>query len=226
MTANIALRVATAEDAPRVAEVLLTSRKTFLPYAPLAHADADVHRWVRDVLIPSQGVTVALVDALIVGVLATSREAHVSWIDQLYLLPDHVGRGIGARLLVTALETLPSPVRLYTFQANQRARSFYERHGFTAIAFTDGQSNEERCPDVLYELQDSHQRTKRFDTDAVARAIEADAGEALPDLRQALTEAQRASATRCRRASWRPDAREGTPRPWHHHNERCVGAGK
>ncbi len=31
---------------------------------------------------------------------------------------------------------------------------------------------------------------KKFDIEAVARAIEADAGEALPDLRQALKEAQ------------------------------------
>lgn len=31
---------------------------------------------------------------------------------------------------------------------------------------------------------------KKFDIEAVARAIEADAGEALPDLRQALQEAQ------------------------------------
>jgi ribosomal protein S18 acetylase RimI-like enzyme len=47
---------------------------------------------------------------------------------------------------------LALPVRLCTFQANVRARSFYERHGFKAIAFGDGNSNEERCPDVLYEL--------------------------------------------------------------------------
>jgi hypothetical protein len=32
------------------------------------------------------------------------------------------------------------------------ALSFYERHGFRAIAFSDGSANEERCPDVLYEL--------------------------------------------------------------------------
>jgi putative addiction module component (TIGR02574 family) len=43
-------------------------------------------------------------------------------------------------------------VRLYTFQANTRARSFWERHGFKAIAYSDGSTNEERCPDVLYEL--------------------------------------------------------------------------
>ncbi len=45
----------------------------------------------------------------------------------------------------------PLPVRLYTFQENHRARSFYERHGFKVIELTDGSANEERCPDVLYE---------------------------------------------------------------------------
>lgn len=44
-----------------------------------------------------------------------------------------------------------APLRLYTFQANHGAMRFYERHDFLAIAFTDGQANEERCPDVLYE---------------------------------------------------------------------------
>ena len=43
---------------------------------------------------------------------------------------------------------------VYTFQANAGARRFYERHGFVPVEFTDGQANEERCPDVLYELQD------------------------------------------------------------------------
>jgi ribosomal protein S18 acetylase RimI-like enzyme len=76
----------------------------------------------------------------------------VSWIDQLYVMPGHTEQGIGSALLAHALAALEPPVRLYTFQANTRARSFYERHGFHAIAFSDGSANEERCPDVLYEL--------------------------------------------------------------------------
>ena len=55
-------------------------------------------------------------------------------------------------LLAHAMRTLELPIRLYTFQANVGARRFYERHGFVAIEFTDGHANEERCPDVLYEL--------------------------------------------------------------------------
>lgn len=149
---TITLRTATLEDAVRVAEVLLSSRAAFLPYVPWAHGDSEVRQWVREVLIPSRGVTVACVDAEVAGVLATSHEDDASWIDQLYVAPHHVGRGIGSRLLSHALTTLAPPLRLHTFQANLRARTFYERHGFRAIAWGDGSGNEEQCPDVLYEL--------------------------------------------------------------------------
>ena len=67
--------------------------------------------------------------------------------------PALVGGGIGALLLAHALRTLPLPIRLYTFQANAGARRFYERHGFCIVELTDGSANEERCPDVLYELR-------------------------------------------------------------------------
>ena len=35
------------------------------------------------------------------------------------------------------------------FQKNEGARRFYERHGFTAVEWTDG-DNEEGAPDVRY----------------------------------------------------------------------------
>ena len=36
-------------------------------------------------------------------------------------------------------------------QQNEGARRFYERGGLRAIRFTDGDGNEEKMPDVLYE---------------------------------------------------------------------------
>lgn len=149
---SMALRAAVAGDVPRVAEVLLSSRKAFLPFAPLVHSDDEVHRWVGERLVPAGGVTVACDGNALVGVLAIACRSEAGWIEQLYIAPGHTGLGIGARLLRHALASLPRPVRLYTFQANTRARSFYERHGFLAMAFGDGTANEERCPDVLYEL--------------------------------------------------------------------------
>lgn len=148
-------RPATPEDASQIAEVLLSSRAAFLPYARSAHTDSEVHQWVRDSLIPAGGVTVACVGSSVVGVLATAQEPNASWVNQLYLAPGYVGQRTGTQLLAHALATLPWPVRLYTFQANCRARSFYERHGFKAIKFTDGSSNEEHCPDVMYEYRAS-----------------------------------------------------------------------
>jgi ribosomal protein S18 acetylase RimI-like enzyme len=150
------VRPALPADATRVAEVLLSSRRAFLPYAAIAHPDDDVHEWVKNVLIPSGSVTVAQVDGNVAGALATAEEDDASWITQLYLAPAHVRLGIGTLLLRHALSLLQPPVRLYTFQQNTGARRFFERFGFKAMRFTDGSENEERCPDVLYELYIYH----------------------------------------------------------------------
>ncbi|WP_187359916.1 GNAT family N-acetyltransferase [Chitinolyticbacter meiyuanensis] len=135
-----------------MAELLMSSREAFIPYAPIAHPPATVHDWVEQVLIPSGGVSVACQDGTILGVLAVSHDDGAGWIDQLYVAPACAGRGIGSALLQLALSSLTRPIRLRTFQANSGARRFYERHGFRALSCTDGSANEERCPDVLYEL--------------------------------------------------------------------------
>lgn len=149
---NVILRPAEPTDAAGAAEVYLTSRKTFLPFAPLAHSDAEVRHWIADVLIPSGGVTVATVVNETIGMMAFSRDRQFDWIDQLYLHPSAVGRGVGSQLLERAKQELGPLIRLYTFQANAASRRFCERHGFRAVALSDGHANEEHCPDVLYEL--------------------------------------------------------------------------
>lgn len=159
-----ALRPAVAADAPEVARVLIDSRRELMPFAPSAHSDDEVRAWVREVLIPSGGVTVACFGDRVAGVMAVSlkdstkvpsnvpQSDAAAWIEQLCVHPTQVARGAGRALLAHALATLPRPLQLYTFQANRHARDFYERHGFAAVAFGDGAGNEERCPDVLYRL--------------------------------------------------------------------------
>jgi GNAT superfamily N-acetyltransferase len=112
-----------------------------------------VRAWVQQHLLPTGDVTVATLDGIVVGVVAVSRGDGYGWIDQMYVHPSLVGQGIGTRLLDHAMAVLPRPIRLYTFQPNLGARRFYERHGFQAVAFSDGRDNEEHCPDVLYELR-------------------------------------------------------------------------
>jgi GNAT superfamily N-acetyltransferase len=151
---NIVYREATAADAEAVADVYLRSRKELVACAPLVHSDQNVREWIRRTLIPTGRTTVAVVDGLVVGLVAISNDGRCGWIDHLYLLPGWIGRGIGTELLERARQQLSSPIRLYTFQCNHGARHFYEHRGFTAIAFGDGSGNEEKCPDVLYEWRE------------------------------------------------------------------------
>lgn len=148
------IRMATSRDAGEVAEIYLLSRKTFLDFAPLAHSAAAVRKWIDADLIPCGGVMVAEsrgAEVRLDGMMALSRKDGVGWIDQLYLRPSFVGQGLGSRLVAHAKTELGSPIRLYTFLANARARRFYEHHGFCVLEFGDGSRNEEGCPDVLYE---------------------------------------------------------------------------
>jgi GNAT superfamily N-acetyltransferase len=139
------------DDCTQVSDILIGSRAAFMSYAPSAHTEIDVRRWVREYLIPTGRVTLAQIDDIIAGVVATSLEEEVTWIDQMWVLSTEVGQGIGSMLLAHVLRLAAAKVRLYTFQENTGARRFYERYGFTAVKFTDGRNNEEHCPDVLYE---------------------------------------------------------------------------
>ncbi len=144
------LRPARHGDARECAHVYLRSRRFALPTVPVVHDDADVRRWVADEVVGHAEVLVADLDGTVVGWMALSAAAvpDAGWIDQLYLDPAWVGRGVGARLLERATARFPGGLELWTFQANEAARRFYARHGFAEVELTDGRANEERAPDV------------------------------------------------------------------------------
>lgn len=133
-----------------MAELYLRSRTELVACAPLTHTAEQIFEWIRDWLIASGDAVVALDGERIVGLSATTAAYGVVWLDQLYVDPCEIGRGIGTLLLDEAIERAQTAVQLYTFAQNTRARAFYERHGFVAIEHSDGSSNEEGVPDVLY----------------------------------------------------------------------------
>jgi putative acetyltransferase len=69
-------------------------------------------------------------------------------LSHLYVHPDAIGTGVG---FAHAASLRPQGFWFWVFQQNDRARRFYERHGASAVEFTDGSGNEERTPDVRYE---------------------------------------------------------------------------
>jgi GNAT superfamily N-acetyltransferase len=141
----LTIRRATAADAEAVADVYLASFHATYDF-PLAHTDDQVRRWIADILIAGGGTWLAEESGAGVGMMTVEPGA----LDQLYVAPGHLGRGIGRRLLEHARALSPGGLTLYTFQVNERARRFYERNGFVADWFGDGSANEERQPDVRY----------------------------------------------------------------------------
>lgn len=143
---RVTIRPATATDADAIADVFLASFHATYDF-PLAHTDQEVRGWVRDILVASGHTWVALdADGGVVALMAVKPGD----LDQLYVRPDLLGRGIGRQLLEVAKAESPDGLTLYTFQVNDRARRFYERNGFVAEWFGDGSANEERQPDVRY----------------------------------------------------------------------------
>ena len=103
--------------------------------------------WIRDVLLPTREVWVADEDGRAVGFAALAGNT----LEHLYVHPAEQGKGIGATLLARAKKQSPAGLRLWVFQRNERARRFYERHGFALARLTDGTANEEHEPDALYD---------------------------------------------------------------------------
>jgi GNAT superfamily N-acetyltransferase len=135
-----------ADDAPAAARVHRAAFDDCLPWLAGLHTpDEDAWFW-RERMFRDCQVWGAWDGDTLAGVIAFRD----GWIDQLYILPGHQGRGAGRALLEIAMKQQKA-VRLWTFQKNAGARRFYERSGFAAVEETDGAHNEEREPDVLYE---------------------------------------------------------------------------
>ncbi|MFO1325533.1 MAG: GNAT family N-acetyltransferase [Burkholderiales bacterium] len=117
------------------------------PYVALhqKHTLDDARRFFRDSLLPTCQVWVAEDSRGLVGLLALE----APWIRQLAVFPEFQRSGAGTALLHKAQEASPRELRLFTFQRNSKARAFYEKHGFAAVAFSVSPAPELE-PDVEY----------------------------------------------------------------------------
>ena len=133
------------DDAGDIAAVFSSSLR-LLTFLPVLHAVEEDRQFIENVILKECEVIVAEGDAGIVSFLARNGEE----IRLLYSHPDFVGSGAGSLLLDAAKKSGVVALELWCFQANERARRFYEERGFRAVGFTDGRNNEEKVPDVRY----------------------------------------------------------------------------
>ena len=144
---QLQIRLAKPEDLENVVGVWERSRWDAQPWLEerMNYSHESNLRQFRDVVARECDIWLATEEDKIVGLLAIADEQ----IDQLYVEPECQGRGIGSALLDHAKALVPAGLWLFTHQANERARAFYERRGFRAVKLGVSPPPESE-PDVKY----------------------------------------------------------------------------
>lgn len=145
MSTDLALRPASAADLPSLAEIHLAARRSAGDaFPPGVHDDDDVRAWVSGWDLTTYDVWLATRG----GHVAGYSRGTPTWLDDLYVHPDHQGSGVGTALFETVTAHRPDGFCLWVFESNEPARAFYRRHGCLELERTDGAGNEERAPDI------------------------------------------------------------------------------
>jgi GNAT superfamily N-acetyltransferase len=125
------LRPATAKDSEFAYQV---KRTTLGEYVRQVWGwDEDEQRRLHVRRFASQDLRVIVTDGDDVGILALSHEPDCVRVNQMLLLPEHQGKGIGTacmRQVLTDAAGGRQPVRLQVLKVNRRAIGFYRRLGF------------------------------------------------------------------------------------------------
>ncbi|WP_084634223.1 GNAT family N-acetyltransferase [Maritalea myrionectae] len=140
---HIQIRAATEKDLPRLVEIFRASRQRLLPFLPILYSREQDFAHLKDLLNRGE-VRLGLSGQQVAGFLV--RIDH--WVAHLYVHPDLIAQGVGKALLDDA-KSRARRLELWCFEANLRARQFYEQQGFDLVRTTEGE-NDEGLPDRLY----------------------------------------------------------------------------
>ena len=144
---DLTVRRATVDDAEEIADLYTAARVAAVPQMPPAtHSNAEDRVWMAGQLRADD--VEAWVACLPEGSVAAYALVTPTWLNHLFVHPDHLGTGIGSMLLDLVKSLRPGGFCLWVFESNAGARRFYARHGLLELERTDGSANEERAPDV------------------------------------------------------------------------------
>ena len=98
--------------------------------------DDSYQRDLHNRRFASQDIRIIQFHGTDVGFLSTSTNSDTFNVDQIYLLPEYQGEGIGAacmRRIIDNANLEQKPVTLQVLKINTRATAFYQRLGFTIV---------------------------------------------------------------------------------------------
>ncbi|MGI8551556.1 MAG: GNAT family N-acetyltransferase [Dehalococcoidia bacterium] len=117
-----------------------TKRAAFKEYVEKVWGwDEDKQRQLHEQPFGAQDLRVITLAGTDVGIIAAFVTPGCLTVNQLFLWPEHQGKGIGRRWMLLILEEarqLSLPVRMRVMKANPRALVFYQRLGFVRTGET------------------------------------------------------------------------------------------
>lgn len=143
---DMVLRPADVGEADAVADVYGRARAAAAPAMPPGlHTPAEDRTWFAARLTDvDHECWVAEREGRLLGYALVS----ATWLDHLFVEPDHQGEGVGGALLDVVKGLRPDGFCLWVFETNEPARGFYAHRDLVELERTDGSGNEEKAPDV------------------------------------------------------------------------------
>ena len=119
----------------------LTKKASFKEYVEQVWGwDEGKQRQLHERRFKAQDFQVISLNSKDIGIVAIDVTPDCLKVNQLFLLPEYQGVGIGRQCMLIIMEKgrqLALPVRLGVLKVNPRARAFYERLGFVLIGETE-----------------------------------------------------------------------------------------
>lgn len=144
---NLKLRKATADDSEFAYQ---TKKAAFREYVEKVWGwNEDEQRQLHQRRFTSQDFYVIQVSGNDVGVMAIVRQPDCVKVNQMFILPEYQGKGIGAVCMNQIIKEATAsrlPIRLQVLKVNHRAAVFYKRLGFRKTGESDTHILMEKIP--------------------------------------------------------------------------------
>lgn len=133
------------DDVEAIANIFSKSLLT-LTFLPILYSQEEKDWFVKNMVVSQCDIFVAVRNAIVISFIAID----LNEIKHLYTHPRYQSCGAGSAL-IQFCQARYADLKLWCFQENLNARSFYEKFNFKPVKLTDGGRNEEKLPDILYE---------------------------------------------------------------------------
>lgn len=129
---KVKFRTADCKDLPELNKISITSKRYW------GYPEQWINLWLEDLRLTSadlkdQNVLIMESEGKNIGFSALKDQDDHYEITHLWILPEFIGKGYGRMLLKHTINTNPSINKPIWVQAEPKAKSFYEKHGFVVF---------------------------------------------------------------------------------------------